>query len=87
MPLIAPQQKQQREPLTVRLDVRVLVVLGRYADFIASGLNYVVGQALLLTFGKDQDLRQWLHHGIRRASAGSARSRLARRVLSRLLAS
>ena len=63
MPLIAPQPKQQREQVTVRLDVQVLALLKRYADFIASSLDYVVSQAVVITFGKDPDFRQWLRHG------------------------
>jgi hypothetical protein len=60
MPLIAPQLKQQREQVTMRLDVDVLAFLKRYADFIASSLDYVVSQAVVMTFHKDQDFRQWL---------------------------
>jgi hypothetical protein len=60
MPLIAPQPKQQREQLNVRLDVDALAVLKRYAEFIASRVDYVVSQAVVMTFGKDQDFQQWL---------------------------
>jgi uncharacterized protein YhjY with autotransporter beta-barrel domain len=60
MPLIAPQPKQQREQVNVRLDVDALAVLKRYAEFIASSVDYVVSQAVVMTFGKDQDFRQWL---------------------------
>ncbi len=60
MPLIAPQRQQHREPLTIRLDVQLVALLKRYTEFIASSMDYVTSQALLMTFSKDADYREWL---------------------------
>ena len=64
MPLIAPQRKPDRQPLSAKVDARLLTVLKAYASFIESGLEYVVNQALLVTFSADRDFQTWLadHH-------------------------
>ena len=64
MPLIAPQRKPDRQPLSAKVDARLLTVLKAYAAFIESGLEYVLNQALLVTFSADRDFQTWLadHH-------------------------
>ncbi len=62
MPLIAPQVRRDREPLTCRLDARLAQLLKRYAEFIQSRPDYIVNQALLVTFGRDREFQTWLVH-------------------------
>jgi hypothetical protein len=60
MPFIAPQVRQQRGPLTVRLDVRLQTLLKHYAEFITSSPDYIIGQALLVAFAGDGEFQEWL---------------------------
>jgi hypothetical protein len=64
MSLIAPQLRPDRQPVTVKLDVRLLTLLKHYAEFIASSPDYIVNQALLVAFGHDPQFVEWLadHH-------------------------
>jgi hypothetical protein len=64
MSLIAPQLRQERQALTIKLDVRLLTLLQHYAEFITSSPEYVLSQALLVAFGHDEQFRVWLveHH-------------------------
>ncbi len=61
MPIIAPQVRHQRKPLTMRLDDRVIALLRRYAEFIDSSTDYVANQALVATFANDDDFGSWLN--------------------------
>jgi hypothetical protein len=76
MPLIAPQVRQQRGPLTVRLDVRLQTLLKRYAEFIASSPDYIISQALLVAFDGDAEFQEWLVR-THEENAGSIRSLVA----------
>ncbi len=60
MPLIPPQRKPDRQPLSVKVDARLLTLLKAYTTFIASGLEYVVNEAVLVTFTADRDFQAWL---------------------------
>ena len=60
MSLITPQLRQQRAPLTIRFDVRLLTLVKRYAEFINSTADYVISEALIVTLLKDDDFRTWL---------------------------
>ena len=60
MPLIAPQLKPARHPLSVKIDTRLLTLLKAYTAFISSGLEYVLNEALLVTFVTDRDFQTWL---------------------------
>jgi hypothetical protein len=62
MPLIAPQRRPDREPLTCRLDARLAQLLKCYAEFIRSRPDYIVNQALLVTFSRDREFQTWLGH-------------------------
>jgi hypothetical protein len=62
MPLIAPQRRPDREPLTCRLDARLAQLLKCYAEFIRSRPDYIVNQALLVTFSRDREFHTWLGH-------------------------
>ena len=60
MPLIAPQLRAERQVLSLKVDVRLLVVLKHYTEFIESAQDYVISQALLVAFSKDPDFLSWL---------------------------
>jgi hypothetical protein len=60
MPLIAPQVRQDRQPVTHKLDIRLVTLLKHYAEFIASSPDYIVNQALLVAFGSDPEFKRWL---------------------------
>ena len=60
MPLIAPQLRQDRQPVTLKLDVRLMTLLKHYGEFIASSPDYIVNQALLVAFGSDPEFTRWL---------------------------
>ena len=60
MPLIAPQLRADRQVLSVKVDVRVLTLLKHYTEFITSAQDYVMTQALVVTFSKDADFQAWL---------------------------
>lgn len=60
MPLIAPQRKPDRQPLSVKVDTRLLTVLKAYTAFIASTLEYVLNEAVLVTFTADREFQAWL---------------------------
>ena len=62
MSLIAPQRRPDREPLTCRLDARLAQLLKCYAEFIRSRPDYIVNQALLVTFSRDREFQTWLGH-------------------------
>ena len=53
---IAPKKGQ----LNIRVDPDVMETLERYAEFLSSGQNYVVEQALRYLFAKDRDFANWL---------------------------
>jgi hypothetical protein len=60
MSLIAPQVRQDRQPVTLKIDVRLLTLLKHYAEFIASSPDYILNQALLVAFSSDRDFQDWL---------------------------
>ena len=60
MPLIRPQRKPDRQPLSVKVDTRLLTVLKAYTTFIASTLEYVLNEAVLVTFSADREFQAWL---------------------------
>ena len=60
MSLIAPQIRQDRQPVTLKIDVRLLALLKHYAEFITSSPEYILNQALLVAFSSDRDFQQWL---------------------------
>ena len=60
MSLIAPQLRQDRQPVTYKLDVRLVTLLKHYAEFITSSPDYIVNQALLVAFGSDPEFKRWL---------------------------
>ncbi len=62
MSLIAPQRRPDREPMTCRLDARLAQLLKCYAEFIRSRPDYIVNQALLVTFSRDREFQTWLGH-------------------------
>jgi len=41
MPLIAPQVRQDRQPVTHKLDIRLVTLLKHYAEFIASSPDLI----------------------------------------------
>ena len=41
---------------------RAAIELERYAEFIQSRPDYIVNQALLVTFGRDREFQTWLVH-------------------------
>ena len=60
MPLIRPQRKPDRQPLSVKVDTRLLTLLKAYTTFIASTLEYVLNEAVLVTFSADREFQAWL---------------------------
>lgn len=60
MPLIQSQPKRSREAVTVKLDTANIEQLKLYAEFIDSTQEYVVNEALALTFRKDKDFLEWV---------------------------
>ncbi len=78
MPMIAPQRKPDRQPLTIKLDARLLALLKAYAECIASSQEYVVNEALLAMFAVDKEFRAWLDQA-RRPDAQALRAVLAER--------
>jgi hypothetical protein len=60
MPLIAPQRRQDRQPITFKADVRLATLLKHYAEFIASSPDYILNQALLVAFANDPEFHRWL---------------------------
>ena len=61
MASIAPQPKAPaKEQFTVRLEVPVATMLRSYCEFIESTQDYVLNQALRLTFEKDRTFQAWL---------------------------
>lgn len=61
MSLIAPQPKaREKEQLTVRLERPTYELLKRYCEFIESTQDYVLNQALVLTFQRDKAFNEWL---------------------------
>ena len=72
MPLIQSQLKKSREAVTVKLDTSTIEQLKLYAEFIDSTQEYVVNEALALTFKRDKEFQEWIEKskkGVRRASA------------------
>ena len=59
MPLIAPQVRQDRQPVTHKLDIRLVTLLKHYAEFIASSPDYIVNQALFVAFSSDPEFKRW----------------------------
>jgi hypothetical protein len=51
---------EKKEQLNLRIDPAVGELLHSYCEFIDSGANYVVEQALRYTFGRDKEFQAWL---------------------------
>jgi hypothetical protein len=66
--LIAPEPKQLREPVTLRLDAVVLQQLAHYAAHLDSSQEYVVNELLRTAFARDKAFQIW-----RRQHAADAR--------------
>jgi predicted transcriptional regulator len=61
MSLIQPQTKAPaKEQFTIRLEKDVAQTLRKYCEFIDSTQDYVLNQALRLTFEKDKAFQAWL---------------------------
>lgn len=60
MPLIAPQIRQDRQTVSLKLEVRLLTLLKLYAECISSSPDYVLNQALLVAFSSDREFQDWL---------------------------
>lgn len=57
---IPKQPKQSRERLEAKIDSRLARKLESYCEYIESGRDYVVAQALELVFRKDKGFVEWL---------------------------
>lgn len=60
MSLIPPQQKIERQAMSIRLEVALARTLKLYAEWIHSSQEWVVNEGLRLTFAKDQAFQSWL---------------------------
>ncbi len=58
--MLAPQVRQNCQPVTLKLDTRLLTLLKHYAEFITSSPEYILNQALLVAFSADRDFQAWL---------------------------
>jgi hypothetical protein len=58
-PRIAPQVREQKAQLNVRVAARTLGLVREYATFIESGLDYTVNAALLLALEDDAAFQAW----------------------------
>jgi hypothetical protein len=58
-PRIAPQVREQKAQLNVRVAARTLQLVREYAAFIESGLDYTVNAALLLALEDDAAFQTW----------------------------
>jgi predicted transcriptional regulator len=87
MPVIQPQPRIERQAMTIKLEVPLIRVLKRYAEYIHSSQEWVVNEGLRLAFTKDDGFKEWLrtHHPDEAEavpSQGAARQR-ARRAAAR----
>lgn len=71
MPLIQTQEKKVREAVTVKLDKVTVEQLRLYSEFIDSTQEYVVNEALVLTFRRDKEFQEWLEARERAPRAGT----------------
>lgn len=64
MSVIQPQPRIERQAMTIKLEVPLIRALKLYAEHIHSSQEWVVNEALRLTFTKDDGFQQWLrtHH-------------------------
>ena len=60
MPLIQSQEKKVREAVTVKLDKTTVEQLRLYSEFIDSTQEYIVNEALTLTFRRDKEFQEWV---------------------------
>lgn len=67
-PRIAPQAREQKAQLNVRVAARTLALVREYATFIESGLDYTVNAALLLALEDDAAFQTWRREREREAS-------------------
>lgn len=72
MPLIQAQEKKVREAVTVKLDKLTVEQLRLYSEFIESTQEYVVNEALLLTFKRDKEFQEWLENKERAPRNGTS---------------
>lgn len=70
MPLIQTQLKKNREAVTVKLDRTIIDQLKLYAEFIDSTQEYVVNEALALTFKRDKEFQKWLEKDTKEVRSG-----------------
>lgn len=57
--LKAPSKQPKTTTLQVRLEEEVRHNLDRYAEFIDANPSYVVSEALILLFRKDEEFKRW----------------------------
>jgi predicted transcriptional regulator len=64
MSIIQPQPRIERQATTIKLEAPLIRALKLYAEYIHSSQEWVVNEALRLTFTRDAGFQQWLrtHH-------------------------
>jgi hypothetical protein len=55
------EPKQEKKPVSVRLDEETHLTLQRYAEFLGDASHeYVIGESLKRLFRRDKEFRGWL---------------------------
>jgi hypothetical protein len=60
MALIEKKPVTPRETASYKLDISTIELVRLYAEFIGSPQEYVVNEALVLTFRRDREFQAWL---------------------------